>query len=126
MSKFFLNKRLTKNYKKLEQTTSMELVGSFVAQLLPFFPQKGVKHCLCSRRDQVLLSLGSTHATGLRTARGACAERSVTVIVARSGAPRKIVVCETLSVLCRATGHIIELICITPNINSQFLVSVSF
>lgn len=86
MSKFFSNKHLTK---KLEQTTSVELVGSFVAQLLPFLPQTGVKHCLRSRRDQVLLSLGNPHATGLRPPRGACAERSVTVIMARSGAPRK-------------------------------------
>lgn len=77
----------------------MELVGSFVAQLLPFFPQTGAKHCLCSHRDQVLLSLENPHATGLRTPRGACVERSVTVIMARSGAPRKIVVPETLSIL---------------------------
>lgn len=69
----------------------MELLGSFVAQLLPFFPQTGVKHCLCSRRDQVLLSLENPHATGLLTRRGACAQRLATVIMARSGAARKIV-----------------------------------
>lgn len=80
----------------------MEPVGSFVALLLSFFPQTGAKHCLRSRRDQVLLSLESPHATGLRTPRGACAERRVTVIMARSGALRKIVATETLSIWWRS------------------------
>lgn len=88
-------------------------MGCFVAQLLPFFPQAGAEHCLCSHRDQVLLSLENPHATGLRTLRGACAEGSVTVFMARSGAPRKIVTTETMLKLWRSFSRTHYLIRIT-------------
>lgn len=88
-------------------------MGSFMAQLLPFFPQAGAEHCLCSHRDQVLLSLENPHATGLRTLWGACAEGSVTVFMARSGAPRKIVTTETMRKLWRSFSRTHYLIRIT-------------